>query len=286
MMINANKKMVVVYMKENPVQHKGKTGREVNFEDSKLFTEPEIEKIFQAAGKIEVFFEDIFRNESFNEAAQELFEACDNLHSPDEMRSLRIKRYVRSCILEADIFLKHWERYMRHREVGDGNVFKQITSEIYDTNEAYAILCILRNYLVHSNDVVHGVHIGFDGLKIWTDRDIVLRDIEWSKAKKELLQRQEKKIDLLKVIKDSNDALNIIHDSMLSKIVTDELKEQCEFLVNMGKKTVMINSDVWFVFRFTGDEENKENIALGLGVDYYQLYWNRYRAVWEKMNKK
>ena len=109
---------------------------------------------------------------------------------------------------------------MRHREVGDGNVFKQITSEIYDTNEAYAMLCILRNYLVHSNDVVHGVHIGFDGLKIWTDRDIVLRDIEWSKAKKELLQRQEKKIDLLKVIKDSNDALNIIHDSMLSKIVT------------------------------------------------------------------
>ena len=188
-------------------------------------------------------------------------------------------RQLRSC-------LKHWERYMRHREVGDGNVFKQITSEIYDTNEAYAMLCILRNYLVHSNDVVHGVHIGFDGLKIWTDRDIVLRDIEWSKAKKELLQRQEKKIDLLKVIKDSNDALNIIHDSMLSKIVTDELKEQCEFLVNMGKRTVMINSDVWFVFRFTGDEENKENIALGLGVDYYQLYWNRYRAVWEKMNKK
>lgn len=218
MMIDANKKMAVVYIKENPAQHKGKTGREINFEDSKLFTEPETEKIFQAAGKIEVFFEDIFRNESFN--------------------------------------------------------------------EAYAMLCILRNYLVHSNDVVHGVHIGFDGLKIWTDRDIVLRDIEWSKAKKELLQRQEKKIDLLKVIKDSNDALNIIHDSMLSKIVTDELKEQCEFLVNMGKRTVMINSDVWFVFRFTGDEENKENIALGLGVDYYQLYWNRYRAVWEKLNKK
>lgn len=88
------------------------------------------------------------------------------------------------------------------------------------------------------------------------------------------------------MIKDSKDVLNIIHDSMLSKIVTDELKEQCEFLINMGKRTVMINSDVWFVFRFTGDEENKENIALGLGVDYYQLYWNRYRAVWEKMNKK
>ena len=77
---------------------------------------------------------------------------------------------------------------MRHREVGDGNVFKQITSEIYDTNEAYAMLCILRNYLVHSNDVVHGVHIGFDGLKIWTDRDIVLRDIEWSKAKCDFME--------------------------------------------------------------------------------------------------
>lgn len=124
---------------------------------------------------------------------------------------------------------------MRHREVGDGNVFKQITSGIYDTNEAYAMLCILRNYLVHSNDVVHGVHIGFDGLKIWTDRDIVLRDVEWSKAKKELLQRQEKKLDLLKVIKDSKGALNIIHDSILSKIVTDELKENANSLSTWGK---------------------------------------------------
>ena len=82
MMIDANKKMTGVYMKENPVQHKGETGREINFEDSKLFTEPEIEKIFQAAGKIEVFFEDIFRNESFNEAAQELFEALGTIYAP------------------------------------------------------------------------------------------------------------------------------------------------------------------------------------------------------------
>ena len=42
----------------------------------------EIEKIFQAAGKIEVFFEDIFRNESFNEAAQELFEALGTIYAP------------------------------------------------------------------------------------------------------------------------------------------------------------------------------------------------------------
>lgn len=39
MMIDTNKKMAVVYIKENPVQHKGETGREINFEDSKLFTE-------------------------------------------------------------------------------------------------------------------------------------------------------------------------------------------------------------------------------------------------------
>lgn len=63
------------------------------------------------------------------------------------------------------------------------------------------------------------------------------------KSQKGIITETGKKIDLLKVMKDSNDALNIIHDSMLSKIVTDELKEQCEFLVNMGNRTVMINSD-------------------------------------------
>lgn len=63
------------------------------------------------------------------------------------------------------------------------------------------------------------------------------------KSQKGIITETGKKIDLLKVMKDSNDALNIIHNSMLSKIVTDELKEQCEFLVNMGNRTVMINSD-------------------------------------------
>lgn len=45
------------------------------------------------------------------------------------------------------------------------------------------------------------------------------------KSQKGIITETGKKIDLLKVMKDSNDALNIIHDSMLSKIVTDELKE-------------------------------------------------------------
>ena len=92
------------------------------------------------------------------------------------------------------------------------------------------------------------------------------------------------------------------HNSTYEKIYINKRRKQKQTkqgisLVGMVMGVVMVVGTMTsanFIFASNSNiddkpavyEENKENIALGLGVDYYQLYWNRYRAVWEKMNKK
>lgn len=281
--VDKNKKAAIVFMKSKPIQYEGMNGRELPIEDCKLFTDDEAENIYEKAGKMERFFEDIFRNETFNEVARELFEICPKVQSSGEIISFRIKTYVRSYILEADIFIKHWERYMIRKGESYKDKFKEISSEIYDNNEAYALLSILRNYLVHSNDVIHGVHIGFDGLKIWTDRDALLNDIQWSKGKRELLERQEKKIDLLRVIKESMISLNDLHDMLLNNIITEDLRNDCKYLVEMRKRILLFNVYAWAAFKFT---ERKSDLDISpLGIDYRPLNWNGYKAIYDKLAK-
>lgn len=285
-MLQPKNKTMIVYMNGNPIHIPDEYGRELPFEECKLFTESEAEQMIEASGYMEMFLEDIFRNESVNEALRDLLEVCKDIHGPDQIKKLRVKRHVRSYILEADIFIKHWERYMCRK----GDVFKQLfkdaTNTIYDENEAYALLCILRNYLVHSNDVVHGVHIGVDRFKIWVDRDVLLRDIEWSRGKRELLNKQEKQIDLLKIALASVDALNEIHDRLLQSIITKELRRKCEFLVNMSNRIVLFRPMDWYAIRFTGQNQNDARYISGVGIDYCKLNWGGYKIVHDMIIKK
>lgn len=283
---NIENKTMIVYMNGIPTQAPGECGRKLPFEKCKLFTESEAEQMIEAAGYVELFFEDIFRNESVNEALRDLMEVCKDIYGPDQIKKLRVKRHMRSYILEADIFIKHWERYMCRKGEVFKKLFKDVTNTIYDENEAYALLCILRNYLVHSDDIIHGVHIGMDGFKIWADRDVLLRDIEWSRAKRELLNKQEKQIDLLKIVLKSLDALNEIHDRLLKSIITEELKRKCEFLVNMSERIVLFRPMNWYAVRATGQEQIDGASISGVGMDYCKLNWGGYKIVHDMMIKK
>lgn len=276
-------KTVIFYRNGEPMKRPDGRGKNHMLHPFDLFTETEADKIYTAAGHMERFFEDMFRNESVNEAAQELFEACKNIKNPDAIRKLRIKRYVRSYILEADIFIRHWERYMISKGTSADNAFKTITRRAFDENESYALLCILRNYLVHSNDVIHGIHIGFDGVRIWADRDIVLNDIKMSSTKRELLEKQHRKMDLFRIVQESVRVLDDIHEKLLDTIITEKLKQECAYLVDMCKRTVMINSDFWFVAKITGNEWVSGAFQPGVGMDYYILNWKGYHAIYDKI---
>jgi len=138
----------------------------------------------------------------------------------------------------------------------------------------------LRNYLVHSSDVLHGEHIGVDGFRIWADRDILLKDIDWPKAKKELLERQEKQIDLLSVATKSLPVINEVHEQFLDYLIDEQIKQDIEYLNEAAKKTILINSQTWYIFSFKGIENVKDPMIIGgvsgIGLDYWQLNWMGY----------
>lgn len=162
-------------------------------------------------------------------------------------------------------------------------VFSNITHKEFDSCEAYALVCTFRNYLVHSSDIMHGQHKGFDGMKIWADRDFIIKDFKWPKAKRELLEKQEKRIDLVKVIQESFSAVERVHNAALELLIDNQVKEDCNYLCSCAAKTVLINATDWFVF----DSKSIELVNIppciggvpGMGVDYYRLNWSGYKAI-------
>lgn len=266
----------ILYMAGKPIKHPGVEGRELPLRPAPEFNAFECEHIFMAAGRMEKFINYIARFNSVADSFREFLEAVEN----DAGHEL-LERRIRSYILEVDILLKHWEKFFGHR--GKGEDFKNIMHKEFDSCEAYALICIFRNYLVHSSDIMHGQHKGFDGIKIWADRDLILNDYKWSAAKKELLKKQDKKIDLIKVIQETFPSVDRIHNAALELLIDKQVKEDCDYLCKCTARTILINATDWFVFDFKGHElVNMPSIiggVPGIGLDYYRLNWNAYKAI-------
>lgn len=266
----------ILYMAGKPIKHLGIEGRELPLRTAPEFNNIECEHIFTAAGRMENFINHISRFNSVVDSFNEFLDALEG----DASHEL-IERRIRGYILEVDILLKHWEKFLGHR--GKGEDFKNITRKEFDGCEAYALVCTFRNYLVHSSDIMHGQHKGFDGIKIWADRDFVLKDFKWPAAKKDLLKKQEKKIDLVKVIQESFAAVDRVHNAALELLIDEQVKEDCSYLCKCAAKTILVNSTDWFVFDFKGPENvympNDIGCVSGIGADYYRLNWNAYKAI-------
>ena len=233
---------------------------------------------------MENFINHIARFNSVADSFKEFLEAVEN----DANHEL-LERRIRSYILEVDILLKHWEKFLGHR--GNDKVFSNITHKEFDSCEAYALVCTFRNYLVHSSDIMHGQHKGFDGVKIWADRDFILKDFKWPAAKRDLLKKQDKKIDVVKVLEESFPAVDRVHNAALELLIDKQLKEDCNYLCKCAvKTTLIINAIDWFVFDFKGTEPvNMSNViggVPGMGVDYYRLNWDAYKAIKAFVNEK
>lgn len=266
----------VLYMAGEPIKYLGVEGRELPLKPAAVFNDIECEHIFLAAGRIENFINHISRFNSVADSFREFLEAVEG-DCPYEL----LERRIRGYILEVDILLKHWEKFLGHK--GKKRDFENITHKEFDGCEAYALICTFRNYLVHSSDIMHGQHNGFDGMKIWADRDFIIKDFKWPRAKRELLKKQEKRIDLVEVLKASFSAVERVHNAALELLIDKQVKEDCDYLCKCAYKTTLINAVGWFVFDFKGTES--VNIppyiggVPGLEIDYYRLNWNGYKAI-------
>lgn len=266
----------ILYMDGVPIKHPGVAGRELPLKPAIEFNSIECEHIFMAAGRIENFLNHVSRFNSVKDSFREFFEAVEG-----NCPHILLERRIRGYILEVDILLKHWEKFLVNK--GKKKDFENITHKEFDGCEAYALICTFRNYLVHSSDIMHGQHKGFDGMRIWADRDYIINDFNWSKAKRKLLEKQEKRIDLVSVLESSFPAVSRVHNAALELLIDKQVKEDCDYLCECSYKTSLIKATDWFIFDFKGIESVNMppyiGGVLGLGADYLRLNWNGYKAI-------
>lgn len=315
----------VVYLKTVPIQHPGEKGRELPLAVSHDFTQMETEHLFISASRMEHYFENVYRIEpvdaAYNEVMAAYADLCDRNENfrPEGFRNAKETaiRRIDGYMLEVDLFLKHWEWYLQDRDRSykekikngekvkggfkparpyeSGNYYlahyKAHTSYAYDNNVDYCLLAILRNYLVHASGVVNCIHMGYQNVTVWCDRDLVTSNKIVSKNRIQILKQQPKQIDLIKIIRGSYPVIKELQGRLLMLLYDDQLVEDYDFLCSMYPRTVLIPSVAWFVVENTGieyisdpppvDGVNYIGGTFGVGTNYAALNWEGYKAVKE-----
>lgn len=311
----------VIYLATNPIQHPGEKSRELPLRVCGGFTDLEAEHLYLSTARMEHYFEDVFRIDSVKADYEEVITAYDALSEKaqnfesDGSHNLQktVIRRIDGYMLEVDLFLKHWEWYLQDRdrtykekikkgfkpkknyECGSyySEHYKLHTSYAFDNSTGYALLAIIRNYLVHASGVVNCVHVGYKNVKIWCDRDLVANNkiVSKSKTRVQILKKQSQQIDLMKIIRDSYPVIKELQGRLLMLLYDNQLIDDCDFLYSKYLRTVLIPSVAWFVVECTESEFvndpppiGAQDIpyiggASGLGINYVQLNWQGYQSV-------
>lgn len=273
----------IIYIKDSPILYTNQRGRNISSDECKVFDDEEINKIYASSLRLEKFIFDWRRGESIRQAYFDLYSSLKGADSPNFSNRVFISRRVRGYILEFDLFLNHWKKYLTEKLNNGGELYQAIVSKMFDTNDSYALICAFRNYLVHSNDLDHHINISFDGVRILVNRDYILSDFNWPEAKRELLKRQNEEIDLIKAIKESFEAIGEIQSAFLDLIITDELKNDCVFLNEMHKKVSLINGKVFYSIEMKDNElGNSKEQGIPLDVGYVEINWDMYNKILNK----
>lgn len=268
----------LMYLKDDPILYSNETNRKLPMEEYNLFNDDTLNKIFTSSLKIDYFGEDWYRGHAVVQACKELFSDISKIRYPGLENKVLISRRVRGYILEFDLFLKHWEKYLIDKCEDGAELYKKYTHNAFDTNESYALICAFRNYMVHCNDIIHHINISFEGIRILVNRDFVLNDYDWTGAKKKLLKRQREEIDLLKAIRDSFEEIGRLQSVFIDRFITTDIISSCEYLQDIHNRLALINAKAFYIFDFN-DIENKNAYQ---NVGYIELNWKLYDAILKK----
>ena len=289
----------IIYMDGEPIQHPGVKGRELPIKICELFNELEAERIFISASEVEGFINQIFRIQSFEEAHNELNDCISDLSETKPYGidiQNRLERRIRSYFLEADVFFSHWRRFLgrmsKRGSVSNNSkdVFKTIENQ-YKTDNTYALLRIIRNFVMHSGDIMHESYVGMnEELNIWADVNVLINDIR-DRDDKKVLSNIGGRIDLIKLADESYPIVLEIHEKFLNSVVNVELINALENLVTMRKKILLYKSNTWYAIEYTGIKGVKPGLPIigevpGIGLNYRRLYWSAYDNLYNKMKNK
>lgn len=80
-------------------------------------------------------------------------------------------------------------------------------------------------------------------------------------GKNKNFRNYEEKIDLLELVEKSFPVLNEVHEKLLQAIVTDDLKKDLNFLIDMRKRIIVIAASAWYVYNYNYIDIDIEKIA-------------------------
>ena len=282
----------VLYMDGAPIQHPGEKGKELPLKPCDMFNGLDAEHIFISAGKVEGFVNNIYRVQSFNEAYEELKTMEDELRKIQSEHNIsdhyRAERRIRSYFIEADLFFSHWKKMLGSIKKSSGVDIYAAMEQKYKNDINYALLRIIRNYIMHSGDVIHRAHSGLNGdVGLWADIELLKKDIR-DKGDRNILEKVGRIIDLIKLADDANPLVLKIQEYFMKSVAEKDkrydLKAECEYLNEMRKRIVMYRSNDWFVFSYNGLENVEVGLPYiggvpGLSVNYYRLDWQMYKEL-------
>ncbi len=286
-------------MDGKPIQHPGETGRELPLKPCTAFTELEAERLFISAGRVESFVNNVYRVQSYNDAYVELKALEKELSETKAALTIkgqyRVERLVRAYFLEADVLFSHWKRtFGIIKKKSNVDVYKDMEKK-YETNATYSLLHIMRDYIMHAGDIVHGAHVGNIDMLLWADADVLKNDIRKGNNNRKVLESlTDKRIDLLKMAEDAFPLVMGIQDffmQALAKNTNYNIREECEHLLSLRSKTVLIPANGWYVVSYTGVENVNVGLpyiggVLGYGVDFYKLDWQTYKELKDWLDSK
>lgn len=194
---------------------------------------------------------------------------------------IKLEKEARSFFTEFNVFLNHWEKHISCHPRGEEfrKLYDQLTHDAYDNSDDYAMATIIRNYAIHSADIINGTIWGktYYDVSIWKYE--LLKDNTIPPNKKEIISRQPTEFILLSsVMKGALDQLKKIQKALVRFTIDEETHNALNTIAETIKQIKRYGDKQWFITDDNGSLTKMDKD--GRPVEYIQgkclemFYWN------------
>lgn len=187
-------------------------------------------------------------------AYQEFLNLKESMREYTRIGQIKLEMSARAFFTEFDVFLKHWEKRIscHSRKEKFRELYDHVTHEAYDNSDDYAMATIIRNYAIHSAEIINGTVWGstYYDVSIWKCE--LMKDDRIKHNKKKVINRQSSGFILLHpLMKGALEKLIEIQKALLAYTIDEETRNAISTVVEIIKKIKEHGAKQWF---FTEDD--------------------------------
>ena len=245
----------------------------LKWEQCKIFTPEEVERIEKAAVVMERLFENLFRLDAAKEAFQEYKDQLKFTTSGHSSERAVADRRFRAFILEWKLFLDHWKNYIENgaqtkywADKSDAEkyiaAYKLLYKDLIDEAEkcdAFVVAWAIRNHVAHADNAISWFPVDQNGAKALIAKSVLLercnadRRAQWQK---DAIERQPDMIDLTAVGEQALAEADKIMEGLLQFQIDDDNTAAAVTLLKAQTRIeeAGIKADRWMIFFNNGLE--------------------------------